>query len=117
MFAPGEGSGQGGVEGDRRAGEGLAHGAVRLGVLGGLGEVARPTGREPNPHGEVDARDALAGLEGDVGSGVQRLGGVPACARAWDSAIEKHAEWAAAISSSGLVRPSGSSALEAQVTS
>ena len=44
-------------------------------------------------------------------------GGVPAWASACESAIEKHAACAAAISSSGLVRPSGSSAREAHVTS
>ena len=46
-----------------------------------------------------------------------RSGGVPAFASPSDSAIEKQAACAAAISSSGLVRPSGSSAREAQVTS
>src|SRR5829696_8128015 len=45
-----------------------------------------------------------------------RCGGLPACASACDNAIEKHAEWAAAISSSGLVRPLGSSARDAHVT-
>jgi len=44
-------------------------------------------------------------------------GGVPACPSAWESAIEKHAACAAAMSSSGLVRPDGSSAREAHVTS
>jgi hypothetical protein len=44
-------------------------------------------------------------------------GGVPAEFSPFDSAIEKHAECAAAISSSGLVRPLGSSAREAHVTS
>jgi len=48
---------------------------------------------------------------------VSRLvGGVPALARPLDSAIEKQVEWAAAISSSGLVLPLASSAREAQVT-
>jgi hypothetical protein len=37
------------------------------------------------------------------------VGGVPARERAADSAIEKHVEWAAAMSSSGLVTPLGSS--------
>ena len=46
-----------------------------------------------------------------------RSGGVPAPARAWESAIEKHEAQAAAISSSGLVRPSGVSAREAHVRS
>ena len=44
-------------------------------------------------------------------------GGVPALASALDRAIEKHDEWAAPISSSGLVRPAGSSARDAHVTS
>jgi len=37
--------------------------------------------------------------------------------RAWDKAMLKHVEWAAAISSSGLVLPFGASAREAQLTS
>ena len=44
-------------------------------------------------------------------------GGVPASASPCESAIETQDAWAAAISSSGLVRPPGSSAREAQVTS
>jgi hypothetical protein len=44
-------------------------------------------------------------------------GGEPAFARALERAMEKHDEWAAAISSSGLVRPFGSSARDGQVTS
>ena len=43
--------------------------------------------------------------------------GVPPFASPSESAIEKHAEWAAAMSSSGLVFPFGSSAREAQLTS
>ena len=43
------------------------------------------------------------------------VGGVPAWASAWERAIEKQVECAAAMSSSGLVRPFGSSAREAQV--
>src|SRR4029078_12300201 len=46
-----------------------------------------------------------------------RAAGVPAPASACESAIEKHDAHAAAISSSGLVRPSGESAREAPVTS
>ena len=45
------------------------------------------------------------------------VGGVPALASPLDSAIEKHEECAAAISSSGLVLPFASSAREAHVTS
>ena len=45
------------------------------------------------------------------------VGGVPALANPPESAIEKHEECAAAISSSGEVRPFGSSARDAQVTS
>ncbi len=44
-------------------------------------------------------------------------GGVPALASTLDSAIEKHAECAAAISSSGLVFPLGSSVRAGQETS
>ena len=45
------------------------------------------------------------------------VGGCPAFARTLDSCIEKQEAWAAASSSSGLVRPSGSSVRDAQVTS
>src|SRR5690606_21549225 len=45
------------------------------------------------------------------------VAGVPACASACESAIEKHVECAAAMSSSGLVCPSGSSVRAAHVTS
>jgi hemoglobin len=45
------------------------------------------------------------------------VGGVPALARPLEKAIEKHAEWAAAMSSSGLVLPFASSARDAHVTS
>ena len=45
-----------------------------------------------------------------------RVGGVPALARSLENAIEKQAAWAAATSSSGLVRPSADSVREAQVT-
>src|SRR4051794_26245539 len=49
---------------------------------------------------------------------VSRLaGGVSFLASALENAIEKHDECAAAISSSGLVRPSASFARDAQVTS
>ena len=44
-----------------------------------------------------------------------RSGGEPARASPPDRAIEKHAAWAAAINSSGLVFPSGCSAREAHV--
>src|SRR5439155_20381274 len=46
-----------------------------------------------------------------------RSGGVPDFASPFDSAIEKQDACAAAISSSGLVRPLGSSARDAHVTS
>ena len=68
-------------------------------------------------HRERDLRDPLARDERDGGRGVELLGRVPACASACASAIEKHAEWAAAMSSSGLVLPFGASAREAQLTS
>ena len=45
------------------------------------------------------------------------VGGVPALARPLENAMEKHAEWAAAISSSGLVLPFESSARAGQETS
>src|SRR5918994_4113961 len=44
-----------------------------------------------------------------------RSGGVPPSARTLESAIAKHAPWAAAMSSSGLVLPSERSVREAQV--
>jgi hypothetical protein len=46
-----------------------------------------------------------------------RSGGLPALASPFDSAMEKHDECAAAMSSSGLVRPSGSAARDGQDTS
>ena len=45
------------------------------------------------------------------------VGGVPALARPLENAIEKQDEWAAAISSSGLVLPLASSARAGQDTS
>ena len=110
-------SGERGVERDRGGGERLAHRAVRLGRLGGRDEVLRRHARHRAPHREVDARDPLARLERDVRGGVERVGRRAGAGQAWDRAIEKQAEWAAAISSSGLVRPSASLARDAQVTS
>ena len=67
---------------------------------------------------ELDLGDARAGHERDVGRGVEAWSaGVPAWASPLDSAIEKHDECAAAMSSSGLVLPFGSSAREGQFTS
>src|SRR6516225_8806530 len=48
---------------------------------------------------------------------VMLVGGCPASDRPCDSAIEKQPEWAAAMSSSGLVRPLGASARDSQVSS
>jgi hypothetical protein len=48
---------------------------------------------------------------------VMDVGGCPPWASPNDSAIEKQAEWAAAMNSSGLVRPLGASARDAQVSS
>ena len=45
------------------------------------------------------------------------VGGVPAFASPFESAIEKQVEWAAAISSSGLVFPLAASARAGQLTS
>ena len=45
------------------------------------------------------------------------VGGVPALASPFENAIEKHAECAAAMSSSGLVLPLGSSVRAGQDTS
>ena len=58
----------------------------------------------------------VARLERDGRRGVELSAGVPARARPAESAIEKHAECAAAISSSGLVLPFGSSARDGQLT-
>ena len=69
--------------------------------------------------GERDLRDALAGLErhGRRGRRARRAACPPSRARA-ESAIEKHAACAAAISSSGLVLPPvASSERAAQLTS
>src|SRR5215470_2050793 len=48
---------------------------------------------------------------------VMLVGGCPASDSPCDSAIEKQPEWAAAMSSSGLVRPLGASARDSQVSS
>ena len=59
----------------------------------------------------------VPGTKVTVASTSSRSGGVPPCASPCESAIEKHAACAAAISSSGLVRPSDSSARDDHVTS
>lgn len=110
------GSGQGGGEGDRGACEGLAHGAVDLGVLGCGLEGGLVDARDLAFHGEMDAGDAGARLEGDRGLRREPGRGFPASVSPFARAIEKQLEWAAAISSSGLVFPLGSSARDAQVT-
>src|ERR1700691_195310 len=46
---------------------------------------------------------------------LSEIAGLPVLARPFESAIEKHDACAAAISSSGLVPPSGDSALDTQV--
>jgi len=48
---------------------------------------------------------------------VRRVAGVSLLARPLEKAIEKHAEWAAAMSSSGLVLPFACSARDGQETS
>ena len=59
------------------------------------------------------------GDRGEVTSAevVMLVGGCPASDRPCESAIEKQPEWAAAMSSSGLVRPLGASARDSQVSS
>src|SRR5919201_401548 len=60
----------------------------------------------------------VPGTNVDSAETCSRSGTWPACASPWDSAIEKHAACAAAISSSGLVvPPEASSDLDAHVTS
>src|SRR5712691_6497707 len=60
----------------------------------------------------------VPGTNVDVAFTFSRSGGLPASARPWERAIEKHDACAAAISSSGLVRPfSSGSDREAQVMS
>src|SRR6266508_2133427 len=71
-------SGERGVEGDGRSGQRLAHRAVRLGSLCRLLELL---GRQPGDgaaHSDEDPGDALTGLEGDVGGGLQSLGRIAA---------------------------------------
>ncbi len=70
------GSGQGGLEGDGGAGEGLAHRAADLGLVGHAQEVGLVDAGHGADDGEVDAGDALAGLEGDGGRDGELLGGV-----------------------------------------
>ena len=112
------GSGQRGVERDRGAGERLADRAARLGVLGGGDEVLLADA--------VDRRRARSGwmpvmpVPGTNSTSAEvssEVGGVPALARPLENAIEKQAECAAAISSSGLVLPLGSSARAGHETS
>ena len=61
--------------------------------------------------GERDLRDPRSGNEGHGRIDVERSGGVPACASPCESAIEKHAACAAAMSSSVVVRPAASPVL------
>ena len=70
-------SGQGRVEGDRGAGQRLADRAVRLGVLGGGGEVLGAHARHAPADRQPDLGDPLAGDEVDLGGGVQRGRGRP----------------------------------------
>ena len=65
---------QGGVERDGRAGQRLADRAVGLRLIGGGAEVVLGEPRHRTSNREVDAGDALAGLEGDVGRRLQALG-------------------------------------------
>lgn len=59
----------------------------------------------------------VPGTKVTVADTAKRSGVVPAFARTLDSAIEKHEAWAAAMSSSGLVRPSSSPVRTAHDTS
>ncbi len=67
-----ETSGECGVQRDRGAGERLADRAARLGGLGGGDEVVVAHALDDAAHGQLDAGDAGAGRELDVGAGVQR---------------------------------------------
>src|SRR5438094_5974696 len=70
--------GEGGVERDRRTGERLADGAVRLGVFGRLLKSRGRQARHASGHGDVNTGDALARLERDISSGVERFGRIAA---------------------------------------
>src|SRR4051812_17229636 len=83
------GSGELRVQGDRDGLEGLADRAVGLGVVRGGGEALLVQARHGALDGEVDARDALARLEGDVGRG-DELGG--RSARAGQGVRQRHGE-------------------------
>ena len=104
-------------ERDLGAGERLAHWAAGLGGFRSSCEGGGVEPRDRASNGQVDARDAGAGREGDAGSGLERLRRRACFVSALDRAMEKHEECAAAISSSGLVRPFGCSARDAHVTS
>src|SRR5260370_36367864 len=66
-------SAEGGVEGDRGAGERLAHRAVGLRPFGGLLEGLGREAGDGAPDGDVDPGDAFTGLEGDLGAGREPL--------------------------------------------
>ena len=108
--------GEGRLERDRDGLQGLAHWAAGPRALCRLLELlGRHTGHDAGDLDD-DAGDSGAGLERDVSSGVEGGRRLPGPARPPDRAIEKQEECAAAMSSSGLVRPSGSSARDAHVT-
>ena len=71
---------EGCVKSDGGAGEGLAYRAVGLGAFGGQAEPLSRQARYLTGHAEVDAGDALSGLERNVGTGFEPLGSV---ARRW----------------------------------
>ena len=105
---------EGGLDAERDVAlEGVADRAAVLGGFGGRHEVGGATcpGREPRTVSALDTTRQPASSLSNVTSAVtsSRSGGVPARPSPADNAIEKHAAWAAATSSSGLVSPSDDS--------
>ena len=104
-------SGEGCLQRDLRyPGKRLRDRTARFRDFGALREPRRVQPWHRADDGNRTLDDADARLERD------EAGGAPACASPCERAMEKQAAQAAAISSSGLVRPSGVSAREAQVT-
>jgi hypothetical protein len=96
-------SGKRRLEGDLDARERGRDGASGLRLVGDAREVLRRDARDDRVDVEVGAGDARAGMKVTDAVVSTLSGGVPLPARACDSAIEKHDECAAAMSSSGVV--------------
>ena len=111
-------SGQGGVERDRR----LPARAWLTGqpALASSAAATKSSSLMPSTMPRTVSRIWVMPVPGTKSTSAEvssAVGGVPALARPLENAIEKHAECAAAISSSGLVLPFGSSVRAGQDTS